>query len=394
MTNPVYNISPATHLEEAQAYQRLCQQCFHVPVVQGKSAAEQVGLENLWLVRDQDQVIGGLKLYRMAQWLGGRRVPMAGVAAVAIAPEYRGVGLAYQLMQQVLERLQTEGIALSTLYAATQRLYRKVGYEPAGTYCRFAVPAQGLTPLTHNLPVVRIDPNDLNEAAGLQTLYEQRAQSSPGNLSRHPALWDSLRQAADSLYAYRFGTLAQPEGYVIFTQSGPVGNYNLNVRDLVCLTPAAAQRFWTFCADHRSLADQILWHGPALEPLLLLLPEQTYRIVHLERWLTRIVSVVPALTARGYNAALDTELHLDLRDALLPANQGRWRLMITKGQAQVEPGGDGTLQLDVRGLAALYTGFLTAFQLQEIGYLSGSTQALEAATQIFAGAEPWMPDHF
>ena len=48
----------------------------------------------------------------------------------------------------------------------------------------------------------------------------------------------------------------------------------------------------------------------------------------------------------------------------------------------------------IRGLAALYTGHLSAFQLQLMGRLDGPESDLDQATAIFAGPAPWMSDRF
>ena len=89
---------------------------------------------------------GGLALYRMGQWFGGRPVPLVGVGAVAIAPEHRGTGTAERLMEGTLRELRAEGIALSGLYPATQRLYRKGGYEQAGGRYHYSMPLARLRP--------------------------------------------------------------------------------------------------------------------------------------------------------------------------------------------------------------------------------------------------------
>jgi len=126
----------------------------------------------------------------------------------------------------------------------------------------------------------------------------------------------------------------------------------------------------------------------------LLLPEQTAKIYRLERWMLRVINVSTALEKRGYPQKLETELHLEVRDDLLPENNGRFVLHVSNGQGEVTKGGKGELQLDISGLAPLYTGLFTPHQLQLMGYLEAKEPALLAATQLFAGSQPWMPDFF
>lgn len=379
--------------EEAQSFGKISCQCFNVSGRGWQFYSNRVGLENLRVIRQAGQIAGGLSLYPMGQWFGGRSIPMSGVAGVGVAPEYRGIGVAVELMRQTLKELHASGIPLSALYAATQRLYRKVGYEQAGSYCRFSLPTDSIAVRDHSLPLHPVDPTHLKV---FHNLYRQRATVTNGNLDRHKAIWERLVQPStdDSIYAYLVGSNDKPEGYVIFSQQQGATNYNLRVWDLVALTPAAGRRLWAFFADHRSLAGDVVWHGPTVEPLLALLPEQTYQITRLERWLLRVIDVPKALALRGYPLGVEAELHLAVRDELLPQNNGRFILAVSQGQGEVVDGGRGELQLDVRGLSPLYTGLLTPHQLQANGYLEATADALVVATQIFAGPEPWMPDHF
>jgi len=377
--------------EEAQQLGAILQQCFNFPPGNWQPYSNLLGLENYRVIRCGGKVIAGLGIYPMGQWFGGQSVPTGGIAAVGVAPEHRGTGVAAELMRRTVQELRAKGIPLSTLYASTSRLYRKVGYEQAGNACHFSLPTLSLTPCDR-LP---IRPLDLDDHGPFQNLYRQRAQVTNGNLDRNTAIWKRVLQPPEEIiHAYGIGPDTQPAGYVVFNQKPAAKGYNLQVRDLVILTPAAGRALWTFFADHRSLASEITWKGPAIEPLLALLSEQTYQVTHLERWLIRIVDVPKALALRGYPAGLETELHLAVQDDLLPENNGRFILVVSQGQGKVTPGGRGDLKLQVRGLAPLYSGLFTPHQLQAIGQLEATSTALSAAAQIFAGPEPWMPDHF
>jgi predicted acetyltransferase len=145
---------------------------------------------------------------------------------------------------------------------------------------------------------------------------------------------------------------------VIFNQSSLASGYDLQIRDWVAITPAAGQRLWTFFADHRSLGQSVSWQGPSIDPCLSLLPEQTHQVEQLERWLVRVIDVPKALSLRGYPPEVEAQLHLDVMDPLLPKNTGRYILDVSQGQGAVTTGGLGELQVNIRGLAPLYTGFI------------------------------------
>ena len=378
-------------LGEAKQLGEILCQCFNF--AEWQPYFDCLGTDNIRLVRRTQQIVAGLGIYQMGQWFGGCSVPTGGLAAVGVVPEERGTGVATYLLTQTLKELHANDVPLSTLYASTSALYRQVGYEQAGNTCNFALPLSSITLRDRTLPIRRVDPA---QHQVFHHLYHQRAQITNGNLARNQAIWQSIVQPQPpaAVYAYLVGSEAQPEGYVIFTQQTEAGRYHLLVRDLVALTPAAGRCLWTFFASHRSMAAEVRWRGAAIEPLLSLLSEQTYRVLLLERWLLRLINLPLALEKRGYPAGVVAELHLAVEDELLPENQGNFVLTVANGQGEVKTGGRGDLQLNIRGLAPLYTGLFTPQQLQSTGQLTATSNALATAAQIFAGSEPWLPDHF
>src|SRR5688572_29842589 len=70
----------------------------------------------------------------LAQLFGGRAVPMGGLASVAVVPDRRGEGLATRVCQEALRAMRARGEVISTLYPASTRLYRGLGWEVAGFY--------------------------------------------------------------------------------------------------------------------------------------------------------------------------------------------------------------------------------------------------------------------
>ncbi|HEY9725509.1 MAG TPA: GNAT family N-acetyltransferase [Chroococcales cyanobacterium] len=381
---------------EAQRLGEILGQCFNPQLSDyWKYYSNSIGLENFRVIRDATEVIGGLAILQMGQWIAGQRIPMAGIAAVGVLPEHRGTGVAIELMSQTLKELYAQGVLLSTLYPATQRLYRKAGYEQAGTCCHWKLPIESIQLSDRTLPIQAVPP----QPEFFHNLYQQWAVNNSGNVDRSSAMWEFLLQPPhEKVYAYLIGSPTQPEGYIIFNQSPNqepgTGDYNMFVRDWVALTAAAARRLWTFIADHRSQANSVLWRGPALDPFLLLLPEQTGKIGLLQRWLLRVVDVEKALSRRGYPEGVNAELHLDIKDELLSENNGQFVLRVSQGRGEVRRGGKGELQLDIRALAPLYTGLFTPHQLQLAGQIQTSEAALAIATKLFASSEPWMSDRF
>ncbi|QLE56057.1 enhanced intracellular survival protein Eis [Nostoc sp. TCL26-01] len=379
--------------EDMQHLGYILEQCFIMPTGDSKFYAKRIGLENFRAIYREQKVAGGLAILPMGQWWGGKRVSMAGIAAVGIAPEYRGDGAAIALLHHTLKDIHTQEIPISVLYPATQRLYRKAGYEQAGSYCSWEIAADSIQMREQSLP---IQPVVATDNPIFQDLYYKQATLTHGYLDRHPAIWHGLiyPDHKETIYSYLIGDKDQSQGYIIFTQERTKDGSILRIRDWALLSDAAVQTFWYFIANHRSQIDKVRWKSSVIDALTLLLPEQTATIKNQDRWMLRIVNLSKALEARGYPPGVTAELHLAVQDDLLTANQGKFILSVANGRGEVTKGGKGELQLDIRGLAPLYTSLFTPQQLQLTGKLVGTEASLVAATQIFAGTSPWMADFF
>lgn len=356
---------------------------------------ELLGRDAFRVARRRGEVVGGLALFETSQWFGGRTVPSVGVAAVGIAPQARGEGVASAFLARTLLEARERGLALASLYASTTGLYRRVGFELAGAFVHYAQPLRLLGRSgARELPVRRLPPGGGHDA--LHALHRARAAEESGVLDRNEALWKRVvREDRGNVAAYVVGPEEAPEGYVVLRQQeGKGDHHDLVATDLVARTGRAARRLWTLLADHATTAGEVHWFGPPVDPLVLHLEEQEWRVVKADAWMLRLLDVPRALSARGWPAHVEGELELDVQDDLLPANQGRWRLRVAGGAATVEPGGRGALRLDVTTLAPLYTGHVRAARLAADGRLGGSPAAVELAGRLFAGPAPWMPDRF
>lgn len=390
---PQFEYSQIVNAEDVQQLGNILEQCFISPSDETEPYFNRIGRENLRVIRQDEQVAGGLATIPMSQWWGGQCVPMTGIAGVGIAPEYRGTGAALALIQHTVKELYAKGVPISVLYPATQILYRKAGYEQGGTFCGWEVPTQTIQVREQPLRMKSVVTSN-HEV--FHDLYEKQAKLNNGNLDRNQAIWEQVILPAEkeTLYAYIIGSADQPQGYIIFSQHREDGDDLIQVRDWVVPTAAAAQSFWCFIANHRSKIDKVRWRGSVIDPLSLLLPEQTAKVIFTDRWMLRMIDVGKALSKRGYPSEIQAELHLEVRDDLLAENNGRFILSVANGRGEVTSGGNGELKLDIKGLAPLYTGLFTPHQLLIAGKLDATETALLAATQIFAGASPWMADFF
>jgi len=166
------------------------------------------------------------------------------------------------------------------------------------------------------------------------------------------------------------------------------------VYDYAALTPRAARRVLALLADHRMVFTATAWYGGDRDPLIWHLPEPRVNVVFFSAWMLRIVDVAAALEQRGYASGAAGRLELEIADPALPDNEGRYTLEVQDGRGKVERGGRGRIRIDVRGLAALYTGYASAGLLQRAGLVDGRDQDVRLADTLFSGPSPWMADYF
>ena len=357
------------------------------------------GRENIRVFRKAGSVAGALLLVPMGQFWGGRSVRLCGFAGVGVAPWERGHRVATLMMAEALRELRRDGWPLAALYPSTQPLYRRVGFEQAGSRFEIRGPLSALPCGDRDLPMRPFTPAELPAA---QRTYSEVARARPGWLDRGGYVWHRVQNprpigqpSAVAAYGYICGEPGAVEGYAFLTRvPKPAFRPDVLVTDLVARSARASRRLLTFLSDQASISEDVSWFSGAAEPLLLLLREQAFDVHAVWAWMLRLVDVEQAIAARGYLSGLSATLEIDLVDELFADNAGRWILEISGGEGRARRGGSGKLRCDARALASMFSGFRNASALSALGIVQGPPEALSAADAIFAGPPPSMPDMF
>lgn len=356
---------------------------------------------NLGLFED-GRLVGKLVTHDLGHWLGGRPVPMGGVAGVTVPPDRRGTGVTSRLLRAELQRMRERGEVTSSLFPATVAPYRRAGWEVAGHRMRRRVPLRSLAGLPRPDPGVTVRPLDLEQSLDdVRAVYDETARGTPGWLVRD-GWWFEQRVGwwlrSDRTYAYAVhGPSGEPTGYVVYHHTDGVGDefYGLAVDELVASDRDAALALWRLLASNRGVSGQVTFHGGPEESLFLLLAEQDVEVLEDWRWMTRLVDLPGAVAARGWPGGAQSEVHLDVSDELAPWNAGRWVLTVKDGEGRLDDGGRGTVRTTVGALAPLFTGMVTAVTLARSGLLDGADpQEVGALDDAFRGPAPWMLEFF
>jgi predicted acetyltransferase len=336
----------------------------------------------------------------MRQWWCGRPVPMAGVAGVMVAPEYRSRGVGRRVMTALLDEIAARGYPLSALYPATMPLYRSLGWELAGARDTVVIPARSLRALT--------SPDDLAPAAPDPRPGPELRRAGPGDAEAVIAVLGRVHEAArdcgpltrdaamvgqwlaGDVYAYLAG-----DGFLAYRWHHQ--NHDLFVERAEAVSARTVRAFWTHVASYASMAQKIYaWTGPA-SALWWLTRERDVDIEHRARWMLRVVDAPAAIAARGFPEGVSARVVLRVDDRTRPANAGLWELAVAGGAGALTPAGPvlagDVLTLGARGLAALYAGTPVG-TLRQAGLAAGGTPDGNAALDAAFAASTFMLDAF
>jgi predicted acetyltransferase len=355
---------------------------------------------------------------------GQEMLPAAGVTFVAVLPTHRRRGVLSSLMRRQLTDVRDRGEPLAILWASEAVIYGRYGYGRASWQLGFTLRRGegGLSRAAAGLAAAGlVDGRDLRLRIGepeavlpeLAKVYDAVLASRPGMFGRNEAWWRAMiydpadqRQGASPLRCLLAEDADGPRGYALYsaldTWADSLPENVLTVRELMAADPAASAALGTDLFSRDLTTEFRLWRRPVDDPLLYLLadPRRTRPQLIDALWV-RIVDLPRALAGRRYSSPVDVVI--EVRDEILPANAGRWRL-ITTGEVPrgglaascVPASSPADLALDVTELGAAYLGGTRLGALAGSGLVAelrpGAVRQLSAA--LAWDPAPWCPNVF
>jgi len=251
--------------------------------------------------------------------------------------------------------------------------------------------ARSISQRERNLTVREITSQD---EKAVQALYRKVARRQNGPLDRSAKAYKDFTKLFRRPHS-SFGVWRGREMVGCMRYMHKWNGETIPCRDVLAIEPAAWRRILAFVADHRQQATKARWFAHLSSPVFQLLEAPNiYKVVYEDHWMLRILDVVGALEARGYSRGLTARFDLKVSDDLLSRNRDRFSVRVEDGRCSVRRGGRGTIGLDIRALASLYTGYQSAEQLLDAGWLKASPAQAERLSSVFAGPQPHLPDFF
>jgi len=361
-------------------------------------------LEELRVLTEEDGTRVGLLLARTQRvFWGGRPVPAGQVSGLSVAAEHRGRGAGGELLRAYLAEAHDRGAALCTLFPATVPLYRGAGFEYAGTWTLYEAPARHL-PMAwpEGYRAVPLAPS--GDPGPLMERFARTLADRSGQIERDATIWRDLvlreRQGGPP-QAYLVDGPDGPDGWAVINVDEHASAHEVtttvDVVDWGAVSPDGWRSLLTLAAGFASLDARVLWKGPEVEPLVLLLREQDVRQVRQFRFMARVLDVPGAFSARGYPDGARGQLTLEVADDACPWVAGTWTIEVEGGEGKAARVASQTpaASTDASGLAALFAGYVDPGRLAELGVITGLTaEDVAFLRAVHTGPTPWSADFY
>jgi predicted acetyltransferase len=352
---------------------------------------------------DGDRPVGVTASWPFELTIPGGTAKAAGVTWVGVLPSHRRRGVLRELMRRQLDDVHERGEPLAILWASESAIYGRFGYGVAAPATEVDAERSAFE--------IRNDPGprgsmrlvDAAEAAELfPPIYERVRPARPGMLSRSKDSWTQGRLADPEHWREGSG----PKFYALLELDGEHVGYALyriaskwengtpkgevRIVEAFATSPEATAELWRFLFGIDLVVRVKSETADPAWPLFLMVsdPRRLHLSVSDGLWL-RLVDVEAALSARTFQGE---QAVLEVADALLPRNAGRWAV----GPAPGPTDADADIAVDVTDLASAYLGALSFEQLAAAGRAHELRPGgIARATSLFATPlPPWCPEGF
>jgi len=302
----------------------------------------------------------------------GGRARTSGLTWVGVHPGHRRRGLLRAMIDDHFTRSLARGEVLSLLFAAEPAIYGRFGYGLAAHQLRVKVPRQAALRDVPGADRIRLRLETVDaERHGAAVAAVHGSVDRPGWTTRESRAQATAflhdppqhRGGAEQLRIALAERDGEPVGYALlrrktdWQRGGPRGT--VRVRELCAPDPAVARALWGLLVDLDLTSTVDVGCLAVDDPIThLLVDVRAAEADWQDNLWARLLDVPAALAARRY--ARDVDVVLEVRDTLLPANDGRWRLVGGPDGAQVAAtDAPADLALDVRELGSAYLGGLS-----------------------------------
>jgi predicted acetyltransferase len=357
-------------------------------------------------------IVGTAGAHSLQMAVPGAVLPVAGVSYVSVLPTHRRRGILRSMMSRQLSDIAAAGREpIAALWASEATIYGRYGYGPASWTSTFRFQrgeATLTTPADPSLSLRLVHPADA--LPEMSKLHDALLPAQPGFFARDERWWarklwdpEGGRHGAGPLRCVLACGPAGTRGYALYSaknhwQHGDsLPGSTVIIKELLAADPLASAALWRDLLSRDLASEFVALFRAADDPLLHQLadPRRARPITADGVWV-RIIDLPRALTSRAYSCPVDVVL--EVTDALLASNAGRWRLRVpspvtTSGITCERTSDPAAVSLGIQELGAAYLGGTRLGSRAAAGlvteHATGSLAPLTAA--MTWDPAPWCP---
>jgi predicted acetyltransferase len=401
----VFEVRPSSNADEFARSVYAIAQYFGGPLDEARidRFSQVLPFERMHAAFEGGEIVGGAGAFPFEFSVPGGVLPCGGVTVVGVFPTHRRRGVLRAMMDAQLRDIHEREEPMAALWASEETIYGRFGYGLAAWCGEIKLPRvwnEYAQPFERRGRTRFVTPE---EAATLfPPVWNALVHERPGVFERTKVWWKlrSLRMPDEEKANPRRFVVLELDGsvqaYAIFrlfhSFEGGSSTARLEVSEAIGTSPQATAEIWRFLLDidwYATLECSLLPIDHSLFTLLATPRRARYRMSD-SLWM-RLVDVGAALSGRAY--ANDGGIVFDVRDAVCPWNEGRWKL---EGGVAARTDAAADLALDVGALGSAYLGAVSFVQLRDGLRLEElSDEAVQRADAIFGWRPlPWCPEIF
>ncbi|MEJ9111635.1 GNAT family N-acetyltransferase [Bacillus paramobilis] len=322
-------------------------------------------------------------------YIGKEKFKMGGVAGVATYPEYRRSGYVKELLLHSLQTMKKDGYTVSMLHPFAVSFYRKYGWELCANLLVCQMTKSDLVMKKQvNGIVKRFDKE--NHSEEVEKIYEVFAERFSGMLVRDKKWW--LQAVYDDLtLAIYYDENKRAAGYMLYK----IENSKMTVEEFVPLHNEARNGLWNFICQHDSMIKELEMTISENEPLLYTLQEPRVKVEIKPYFMGRIVDVEQFLKQCELNwNNVQQEVILHITDSFAPWNNVSVRLANREITIMKEETIDKGIKLDINALSTIMFGYKRPLELNELEFITGSEEEIQAFENIVPVRKAFIYDFF
>ncbi len=393
-------IRPCTE-DDIESILQLDAYAYSVPESSLERFRENLGriIQECYIHLHDDVPTAAARVHPFKQNIRGQMKRMAGIGMVSSAPEFRRQGFVHSLMLKILEDLNSEEYATSTLYPFKDQFYGALGYTKIPPTQILEVNPKNFAHIERPLGYTVKREEGEGAVAAWKQLHEHVVNQTHGAVERGETRWKEKVANIRSKIVIARNPQTNPEGFMYYSIKGYGEGHSwaepgeISIIEALWSTLEGRDALFSYLYGH---ADQIIKAKIMLSPRIddyyhwtsgIHTPKTTGHIVSM----ARIINVEESFN--GQLAKQKGEALVEITDANCTWNNGTYKFIENNGVLNVKRVEEEcSTTVSIEGLTSLLYGTLNQDQMKRLGWLKGELPS--EFIQWFPKATPWLSEDF